>query len=177
MQRVVDDCLALDANRLAKSGMFGMEKCSASLKWENGNSMGLLYTTGSLVLSYTMGGEARKQTVRVTEAPCHFGGMRYYLHCPGCHRRSYKLRLAHSGFYCRDCYRLPYYSQECGHLDGLINQRNKVQDKLDDSNRPRMRTYTQMRLIGQLCALEDRIDRAMAERFGAATMKQFGIFA
>jgi hypothetical protein len=170
MQMIVDDCLALDSNRLAKMGVFN-EGARAGVKWESGANIDLLYRGGSLELLYNLEGEPNNQTVRITKAPCHFGGVRYYLHCPGCSKRGYKLHLAHSGFYCRECYRMPYYSQECGHMDGLIRKMHKLQDKLD--SKP-MRTTTRMRLIGQLIAMEEKIDRAMVERFGLSEAKRFG---
>jgi len=172
MQATVDDCLALNANRLAKMGLFSHAGTRASVKWGSGANIGLAYTGDTLELLYSMDGEPNNQTVRITKAPCHFGGVRYYMHCPGCRKRRYKLHLANSGFYCRECYRLPYYSQQCGYLDGLIHQKHKVEAKLESKN---MRTTTRVRLIEQLCATDNRIDRAMVARFGAETMRQFGI--
>ena len=174
MQTTVEDCLALDANRLARGGVFTAGRRS-SVKWASGANIGLAYTGPTLELLYSLDGEPNNQMVRITKAPCHFGGARYYMHCPGCGKRRYKLHLSNSGFYCRECYRLPYYSQQCGYLDGLIHQKHKVEAKLEDGDRPKMRTYTQMRLISRLCELEDRIDNAMVQRFGLAAVRAFGI--
>lgn len=174
MQATIEDCLALDANRLAKMGLFSHAGTRASVKWENGANIGLAYSNGTLELLYSMEGEPNNQTLRIAKVPCHFGGARYYMHCPGCRKRRYKLHLSGSGFYCRVCYRLPYYSQECGYLDGLIHQKHKVEAKLENRNRPRMRTYTQMRLISRLCELDDRIDRAMLLRFGPTAGRLLG---
>jgi len=173
MQKVVEDCLALNANTLAKSGMFGdgqapIQTMTGSVSWSNGSKIDMAYQRPHLRLSYTKNGKPMRQAIHIEMAPCHFGGVRHYFQCPGCKARRCKLRLAGSGFYCRQCYRLPYYSQECGDLDGLIHQKHKIEAKLEDSKRPRMRTHTQMRLIKQLCDLEDRIDQAFVARFGLA---------
>ena len=171
MRKVVDDCLALDANKLAKMGIF-REGSRSGVKWKNGSSIGLDYADGTLTLHYALNGEHNDQTVRVTAAPCHFGGKRYYMHCPCCTKRRYKLHLANDGFYCRECYRLPYYSQQCGFLDGLIHKMHKVEAKLLDIDRPRMRTYTQMRLINRHNELEDEIDNAIIQRYGRAAVQE-----
>ena len=89
--------------------------------------------------------------------------------------RRYKLRLGGSGFYCQECYRLPYYSQQCGFTDGLIHQKHKLEYKLESGGG--MRTYTRMQLIDQMCAFEDRIDNEFVRRFGSSTMREFGITA
>lgn len=164
MQLVVDDCLALNSNRLAKIGLFNRPGTRASVNWETGANIGLSYTGPTLELLYAMEGEPNNQIVRVTKVPCHFGGVRHYMHCPGCGVRRYKLHLSGSGFYCRECYKLPYYSQECGYIDGITRKIHKLEAQLD---RP-MRAKTRMRLIGQLCAAEDRVDRAIVARFGYA---------
>lgn len=170
MQAVAEDCLALDANRLARIGVFTEGRLS-SVKWESEANIGLAYAGDSLELLYTLNGEPNNQKVRITKAPCHFGGVRYYMHCPGCRRRRYKLRLGGSGFYCRQCYRLPYYSQECGYLDGLMRQLHKIEAKLEDNP---MRTHTRMKLIDRMCAVEDRINLAVVTRFGQVAAEQFG---
>ena len=175
MQTTVEDCLALDTNRLARGGWFrGLT--SGNITWTNGSQISLSYRQPHLHLSYTRNGEPMRQTIHVEAAPCNFGGWRYYFTCPGCQNRRYKLRLGGNGFYCRHCYQLPYYSQQCGDLDGLIHQKHKVEAKLESSEGPRMRTTTRMKLIGQLCAMDDQIDRAMVARFGADEMATFGVF-
>lgn len=167
MQCVVEDCLCLDANWLAKNGWFPADQHTGCIAWPNGSSIALSYQKPHLNLSYTRNGESLRQTIHVEAAPCHFGGNRYYLTCPGCQNRRYKLRLGSDGFYCRQCYQLPYYSQECGDLDGLIHQLHKVEHKLEAKEGPAMRTVTRMQLIHKLCALEDKISAAMIARFGA----------
>ena len=42
MQLVVEDCLCLDANRIAKLGVFTRRSCSASLRWESGANISVI---------------------------------------------------------------------------------------------------------------------------------------
>lgn len=165
MQHTVEDCLPLDANRLASGGWF-RDLTSGNITWTNGSTISLSYRQTHLYLSYNRNGEPVQQTIHVDTAPCHFGGVRHYFTCPGCQNRRYKLRLGGNGFYCRHCYRLPYYSQQCGYLDGLIHQKHKVEAQLQDKDRLRIRTTTRMKLIDQLCAMEDLIDQEFIQRFG-----------
>lgn len=172
MQHTVEDCLPLDANGLARGGWFrGLT--SGNITWTNDSSISVAFKQPHLVLVYSMDGEPVEQTIHVEAAPCHFGGVRHYFTCPGCQNRRYKLRLGGNGFYCRHCYRLPYYSQECGDLDGLIHQKHKIETKLENKT---MRTSTRMRLIEQLCSAEDRVNSAFIDRFGAVAAEQFGFF-
>ncbi len=174
MQWVVDDCPALNSNRLAKMGMFSGEEVRSSVKWESGANIGLLYRRRALELLYNMDGEPNNQVVAVARVSCHFGGLRYYFHCPGCHKRVYKLRLAHSGFYCRQCYQLPYYSQECGYLDGLIRKIHKLEARLE--NLPKhTRAKTIERLTAQLEAAESKFTGAMVQRIGAFECLRHGL--
>ena len=170
-KRQVEDCLPLDANRLARQGWFA-GSYRGPVTWTDGSTITLAYSQGQLTLSYRLNGEPMQQAIEVIEAPCHFGGNRFYFRCPACHKRRYKLRSGPQGFYCRHCYALPYYSQECGDLDGLIHQKHKIEAKL---GKP-MRTTTRMKVINRLCALDDEIDRAMINRFGADEMAIFGVY-
>lgn len=143
-------------------GMF-IEGRRTTVNWESGANIGLAYAGVTLQQLYNLNGSSNNQNVRITKAPCHFGGVRHYFHCPGCRRRRYKLRLGGSGFYCRQCYQLPYYSQQCGDLDGLIHKFHKLGAKLD--GRP-MRTATRMKLEDRLYCTEDRINQAFLNLLG-----------
>jgi hypothetical protein len=174
MQWVVEDCLALDSNSLAKMGMFAGETVSSGLKWESGANIGLLYRRRALELLYNMDGEQNNQVVAVARVSCHFGGLRYYFHCPGCHKRVYKLRLAHSGFYCRQCYRLPYYSQECGYIDGLIRKIHKLEARLEDMPK-HARSKTVDRHVARLEVAEREFNGAMLAKIGAFECLRHGL--
>jgi hypothetical protein len=165
MQWVVEDCLALDANKLAKMGILKSDWINTSIRWSTGANINLTYNGSVMDLRYNIDGEPNPQKIRVSKAQCHFGGHRYYLHCPGCGSRRYRLHLAHSGFYCRECYRLPYYSQECGDIEGFTHQIHKLEAKLE--NLPKYaRTKTVEKLIHRLEETESQWSGRMQARFG-----------
>ena len=53
----------------------------------------------------------RTQTVRLTQTPCYFGGFRWWLLCPNCNRRVFKLYLI-AQYRCRHCHDLTYRSRK-----------------------------------------------------------------
>jgi hypothetical protein len=57
MQWIVEDCLSLNSNRLAKGGWFGRPAQSGSVSWSNGSTIGLAYALGEAVLAYSKAGE------------------------------------------------------------------------------------------------------------------------
>lgn len=171
MRRTAEDCLPLDANRLAKEGWFNDCAHPAGLiTWSNGDRIGLHYRHETLHLNYILNGKPISQAIDVQRVPCHLGGVRYYFTCPGCQNRRYKLRSGRDGFYCRHCYRLPYYSQQCGDLDRLIHNKHKVDAKLTDKSRAAMRITTRMKLISRLFELEEKIDQEFVRRLGHHSM-------
>ncbi len=81
--------------------------------------------------------------------------------CPHCQRRCAKLYCGRQGFLCRKCYGLPYYSQQCGKVDGLVHKMHKLEQKT--LTRP-MREKTREKLVEDLLELDDEIDRLIYER-------------
>ena len=53
------------------------------------------------------------------------------------------------------------YTQQCGHLDGLIHKYNKLKAKLNDSSGQAMRVNTRMKLTDQLNEIQDKINYAI----------------
>lgn len=53
----------------------------------------------------------RTQRVRLTQSPCYFGGNRWWLLCPSCNRRVFKLYLIEQ-YWCRHCHNLTYRSRK-----------------------------------------------------------------
>lgn len=174
MQWVVEDCLILDSNRLAKSGWFRRGIESGKVTWDSGANVGVRYRGGNLELLYTLNGEPQRQSVPIERVLCRFGGHRHYFRCPGCQSRRYKLHCASSGFYCRACYRLPYYSQECGLIEGIAHKINKLESRLE--NLPKhARTRTVEGLVDRLEVAERQWSGAMLDRFGASECLRHGL--
>ena len=92
----------------------------------------------------------------------HYGGQRVWFRCPKCRWRCAKLHLGSSGFYCRKCHRLPYYTQECGEIDRMIHKKWKIGDKLKAK---RLRKTTRDRLWQEWETLDMAIEDAIFGRF------------
>jgi hypothetical protein len=129
---VVEDCLALDANRLTRLGILraGLWQ-SGVLTWTDGDTGDVLGaisyavdTTGPgdpwVRLSYTFdpSDAAVEDQVGLCTTQPHLGGLRWWFVCPGppggapCGRRVDKLYLApdEPHFACRHCHALTYTS-------------------------------------------------------------------
>lgn len=137
-RQTVEDCLALDVNKLARDGMIGEGERRGSLTWRNTRtgeqtaSVGYECTgTGdkpTIVLAYTVsrhGDEKQDVSMRIglqSTSP-HFGGRRWWFECPlvvgdrRCHRRVGKLYLPPGRLYfgCRQCHSLTYTSCQDSH--------------------------------------------------------------
>lgn len=142
MKTVVEDMIALDANKLAHMDVFVEGQPSVTIRWVNGSSVALMYDRNVLYAGCKINGVEKIQEISVLTAPCQFGGKRYYFRCPKCCRRRYKLRVGREGALCRQCYKAPYFLQECSDYDALIHKYNKAMTKLQ---RP-MRSATRVTL-------------------------------
>lgn len=96
---------------------------------------------GLLTLSYSCNDRDGERTdvvskVRLSSIPLHFGGLRWYAHCPYSDRRARKLYKFHG--IAQFCHRtaihpLPTYaSQRTGGSDRIMAQRWAIRRKLDD---------------------------------------------
>jgi hypothetical protein len=98
---------------------------SGRVTWRQGDTetASLGYTVelgaegGWVRLFYTIRGDTSVDyRVRLSSTPLHYGGGRWWFHCPasGCGRRVRKLHLAPGGthYACRQCYHLTYESSQ-----------------------------------------------------------------
>ena len=134
--------MAPDVRNLARQGCLA-DGAISTQRWTNGSSIGVSVENNQCTLSYTEDGENRQQTITLDYTPCNHGGQRVWFRCPNCRWRRAKLYLGSSGFYCRKCYRLPYYTQECGEIDRLIHRKHKLERKME---KPRLRKPTRDKL-------------------------------
>ena len=129
---VVEDCLALDANRLMRDGVLRAGvRLSSGLTWTDGRTGAVLGSVGFAVdttdpgdpwvrLSYTVdpSDAAVEDRVGLCTTRPHLGGLRWWFRCPGppggapCGRRAGKLYLPpdERHFGCRRCHALTYTS-------------------------------------------------------------------
>ena len=124
-RRTVESCLTLDTCYMQRKGLFWGKGCRGTLRWrhipseEEAGSVGYRVDRyeKELVLFYTWTGEKEEgekveQLILLDTTSPHFGGLRYWVLCPGCGRRCSKL-YACAGrkyFSCRLCYDLTYQS-------------------------------------------------------------------
>jgi hypothetical protein len=125
---VVEDCLALDVNRLARnggisrdhwiSGTYGWTCTDTQERVASVNYDLIPSSSGPILqLRYTVsspGGPGPvRVSVRLEEMSCHFGGSRWWFACPRCDRRAGKLHIPPEGelFACRKCHGLYYQVQ------------------------------------------------------------------
>ena len=115
----LDEVHLLDVRWLQRHGYF--TPWPRLMSWHCGahpaGSINVSLQPEGLVLEYRyhlVGGawEAVRQVVPLTWTPCHYGGQRPWLRCPGCQRRVALLCLGGKWFLCRHCYALPYGSQQ-----------------------------------------------------------------
>ncbi len=171
MRTVKEDCITLNINRLMKS--FWSDRhisWEGQIKWNGGHSITLNIKEGMALLTYTLRSQQIEQQITLVKAQCYFGGYRHYFLCPSCGTRRYKLIQGGRGFYCRECYGLPYYSQQCGEADGLTMKRHRIESRLMDRSIKR-RTHTVTALIQELLAVEDKLDSISLRRFGTTLFR------
>lgn len=129
-KRTVEECLALDANKLSRAGAFrAAPGTPCSVDWRG--------TAGIEILraDFVVSGEPTRsliqirhhfprsrcevaRTVHLAQEPCHFGGSRYVFRCPGrscwtsCGRLVRKLYLVDGSWLCRGCGHLTYTARQ-----------------------------------------------------------------
>lgn len=77
----------------------------------------------------------RDYTIKLSSVPLHYGGRRWYFHCPATGRRALKLFLVQSTFVARAAI-LPlptYRSQRVSGLDRVIDQRWTLRRRMGDT--------------------------------------------
>jgi hypothetical protein len=135
-------------------------------------------TTVTLTYQWTPagGGAIPRSTVfKLLEAPCHFGGSRYWFGCPWCGRRcAIVYGVSGDGYFgCRRCLRLGYSGESEGSMDRLWRKQRKLEARLGENYRKlkwmRMRTYE--RIWAQIDDVEERIDHGFCLRAAAFLWK------
>lgn len=146
----VEGSLALDVNQLVKAGLMKHGNHLGALKWTRGiggNNMASLsyemvdYGTDELALevAYALTRHREQETVQDTiwfmSTYPNLGGVRWWLACPRCGRRSGKLYLRPGGtrFLCRRCHGLKYSSQRESPMHRAISQTQKIRVRLKGS--------------------------------------------
>jgi hypothetical protein len=111
----------------------------------------------------------KPHTVSLNKVPNNYGGHdRIYFNCPRCHSRVRLLYVTKEALFCRNCVRLSYPSQRCGHdskvfyqLDSLFrklkaNTDNEFMIKNIPPRPAYMRHETYVNLIERITALQNQ---------------------
>lgn len=105
----------------------------------------------SVQLERTTAAKSAIDTIKIAALACHFGGSRYFAHCPLCQKRVRTLYLAENGFACRHCLQLGYRSQNERLADRLFQQRRAIGEKINnDETKPkwmREKTFAKLREV------------------------------
>ncbi len=112
------------------------------------------------------------QTIRLTHAPCRFGGRRPWFNCPLCARHVAVLYFWHGRFACRHCQRVAYTSQSEDAIGRGWRRQQKIEARLAPNwQRPKgMWRRTFERLSGQVFEIESERDCALAGLLGRLGM-------
>ncbi len=135
-----EQCVTLSRRRLTLAGvMRGSALHSATVEWPGGACLAAEPITTeeggtALRLGYMTGDPPEWITyaVPLTTYQPHFGGASWWLHCPKCGRRGFKLYLPPRArvFACRGCHNLTYGSCQESHCwDGSDNYMAKVMNR------------------------------------------------
>src|SRR5262245_13951170 len=92
-----ENLLSIDVRRWAR-GKY-LNRSYFGWRWhrdgEQISAMGVYGYGNRIELAYSKDGESYRYAVRISDTPCHLGGVRQWFECPatGCHRRTAKLYL------------------------------------------------------------------------------------
>ena len=122
-------CFALDVNYLARNDYLD-EGNWHRLYWKQyGQTQvnALIISKGHCIdISF----DSFKQSIALTETPCHLGGARRWLVCPICFGRMGVLYLRSRRFACRKCQRIAYQSQSGDAQDRVVWKYHTLHDKV-----------------------------------------------
>lgn len=144
---LADKCYTLSVADLRRVGIFKLTSAiDGKMKWAPLDLHMVIPADRSQIrLRIEREGERRELAIQLSQTAPHFGGVRYWLHCPLCGRRVVKLFFyphLYAGerhlnaFWCRHCLGLSYTSRNCNHDWLSLGQRRAMQikGKLKDPN-------------------------------------------
>jgi hypothetical protein len=153
---------ALDVRELNRAGLLAGDWVTLRqpFRWPGIMAMNIARYRVQLLLR----GHSAPQNIQVSWTPCHFGGLRPWLHCPHCHQRVARLFRGLGGYFCRACCGNPIYeSQRRSTKARAYLQAYRLRARLGGSrpvvdeipSRPRgMKRITYERLCARIVRLE-----------------------
>ncbi len=115
-----DEHCAIDIRKLKKDDLLQPRKgirYTWNSRWRQPfSAVVMMAAPDELFLHYEIthrtGKEVIDQFITLETTPCHFGGYRYWMRCPGCNRRITTVYLGSREFRCRHCLNLTYATQQ-----------------------------------------------------------------
>lgn len=170
-----EELLRVDIRFLKKQGYLANKNqiITTTLSWTNNFDMvtgtvGLQVQDEYLMLKYTnTGSDGNKDDIEekviISKQPCHYGGFRKYLRCPGCRRRVVVL-YGGKYFRCRHCYDFCYSSQLERPAFRLSRKAKKLADKIAGEDKdyygfPWRQTYKHRKKYKRQRQEHDRIQK------------------
>lgn len=130
----VESHLALSVRSLKTLGLRDTTKNGVfSFRRENSTLAEISYeaSTSKIKLWY-QGKSAQGQvsihrhSIQLATSLCHFGGVRYWLQCPGCFKNKYHLYFIQNSFLCRQCAGLAYRLSALSKDDRLYAAKHRL---------------------------------------------------
>ena len=171
----VENCLALDVNRLRRDGCLKPGWIGTRRWMQDGKEaarIGLRAEEGRVQLSYRVQvdrGEWQdiEESIPLMWQPCRFGGRRPYFVCPGvvngvpCRRRVEKLYKVGRDFLCRHCHGLSYGSQSEDRYGRALRRAAKIRMRL--GGEPEFEARPSLKPKGMHRATYERLRNQMLE--------------
>jgi hypothetical protein len=133
---LVEHCWSIDVRHLNRKGCLKPGQMY-SWKWQDGNNIVIVTMPEAIELLYPISYDGRQREdvhirVPLSWTSCNYGGKRPWFICPGkdCGRRVAKLYLEGKYFLCRHCHDLVYLSQRQGKEFRLIDQAQRIYQRL-----------------------------------------------
>jgi hypothetical protein len=124
-----EGCISLDVNYMARNGYLDEGNWNRLYWHQYGQTQlnALIISRGHCI---DVSIDSFKQSIVLTETPCHLGGTRRWLVCPACYRQMGILYLRSKRFACRKCQRIAYQSQSGNAQDRMVWKYHTLHDKV-----------------------------------------------
>lgn len=132
MRTLTTECTKIAVSHV-REGNITTNGVTATMSWNNGNSVCLEGQGNAFLIRYTTGAGERLQRhcdrIGYRWTPCHFGGFRLYLVCPHCQRQCMAVYGA-APFACRKCHDLAYPSETTSGAYRLYDTGQAIANKM-----------------------------------------------
>lgn len=137
---ITDNCITLNLLKLAREGSIRYGAAYSGMFTAPGdNQMQFILARDTITLFYHHIRQDReiKEVIKLSLAPCNFGGQRLYMHCPECQARVLKLYFVseHGRYLCRSCGDLSYESRQDSRHGGIYDLLKQLRANVKEERR------------------------------------------